>query len=177
VAAIGGWLALRAPSPDDEEISPPPVQVAGREPREPSGKVEEGDPAPTLALPDLEGRKRSLKEHRGRVVVMNFWASWCPPCIREMPSLQELHVSAGGDVDVIGVSVDDDPRDARELASRLELTFPTLLDPGGKESARWGTVMFPETWILDPEGHVVERVVGERDWSDPSVLEDLRALR
>lgn len=154
------------------------VSAPGREPRpEPDDPVEIGDAAPALVLPDLEaGRMVDLADWRGRVVVLNVWGSWCPPCVREMPSLQRLHEKAGERVVVVTVTVDETRPAARRLVERFGLTMPVLMDPGGARLAEWGTVKYPETWILTPEGIVAERVVGESDWADPAVLGRLQGL-
>ena len=171
-----GWIG-----PEAEEAprlvrsaSPRQGSAPGRPPRKPDGQLKAGDRAPALTLPDLKGTMRSLEELRGRPVVLNIWASWCPPCIREMPSLEKLHRVSGDSLHVVSVAVDEDVSQARALAGRLGLTFPVLLDPGGDQAARWGTVMFPETWILDAEGAIVDRLVGEQDWTDPAVVARLR---
>ncbi|MEM7246055.1 MAG: TlpA disulfide reductase family protein [Acidobacteriota bacterium] len=154
--------------------APRQVTSPDRPLREPTGELAAGQRWPSTSLTDLTGRMRSLSEWRGKVVVLNIWATWCPPCIKEMPSLQRLHEATGEDIQVIGISVDDELPRARELAENLNLGFPVLLDPGGDRAAAWGTVKFPETWILGPDGTVLDRVIGERAWDDPRLLAELR---
>lgn len=159
---------VRTASPN--QVSPPDGKV-----REAKGLLKVGDKLPRFALSDLAGRMTPSVEFKGKLVVLNIWASWCPPCLKEMPSLQALHEAAGDDFRVISISVDEDLRDARRLAEKYELTFPVLLDPSGDLPARLGTVMFPETWVLDAEGVLIERVIGERDWADATIIRRLRA--
>jgi thiol-disulfide isomerase/thioredoxin len=142
----------------------------------PARELSPGDAAPALVLPDLDGVMRDLARYRGQPVVLNVWASWCPPCIREMPSLQRLHERAAGRFAVVTVSVDDDRRAARALVAKAGLSVPVLLDAGGRRLAAWGTVKYPETWVLDAEGRVVDRVIGEKDWAAPPVVAFLEGL-
>ncbi len=133
-----------------------------------------GVPAPGFTLPDLEGKLHGLSEYRGRVVVLNFWATWCPPCIDEMPSLQRLHQAlAERGVAVIAVSVDERFSDVPAFARKFGLTFPVLYDQGKKVSRKYQTFKYPETYILDREGRLKSKVVGPRDWAAPTVIRDM----
>lgn len=143
---------------------------------DPQHVLERGETPPRLVLPDLAGAMQDVSSRRGQVVVLNVWASWCGPCVREMPSIQRLHEAEDGRFVVVTVSVDEDRTAARALAERVGLTAPVLLDPGGDRLAQWGTVKYPETWILDREGVVVERVIGGADWASPEVLAYLSRL-
>ena len=136
-----------------------------------------GDPAPNFTLPDLAGRAHSLEEYRGRVVVLNYWATWCPPCVDEMPSLEKLHraLSEKG-LTVLAVSVDERFEDIGEFVDSFGLTFTILHDEGMKTSRSYQTFKYPETYIIDRDGRVKSKVVGERDWVAPSVIRDLVAL-
>jgi peroxiredoxin len=133
-----------------------------------------GVAAPDFALPDLEGRVHRLSELRGRVVVLNFWATWCPPCIDEMPSLERLHQALGErGVAVIAVSVDERFSDVPAFVEKFRLTFPILYDEGKKVSRKYQSFKYPETYILDRDGRLKSKVVGPRDWSAPTVIRDM----
>jgi cytochrome c biogenesis protein CcmG, thiol:disulfide interchange protein DsbE len=133
-----------------------------------------GMPAPDFALPDLEGRVHGLADFRGRVVVLNFWATWCPPCIDEMPSLERLHQALGErGVAVIAVSVDERFSDVPAFVEKFHLTFPVLYDEGKKVSRKYQSFKYPETYILDRDGRLKSKVVGPRDWSAPTVIRDM----
>jgi peroxiredoxin len=133
-----------------------------------------GMPAPDFTLPDLEGKLHGLADFRGRVVVLNFWATWCPPCIDEMPSLQRLHQAlADQGVAVIAVSVDERFRDVPDFVEKFDLTFSVLYDEGKKVSRKYQTFKYPETYILDREGRLKSKVVGPRDWAAPTVIRDM----
>ncbi len=136
-----------------------------------------GDLAPGFTLPDLEGQMHGLDDLRGRVVVLNFWATWCPPCVDEMPSLQKLHqaLDAKG-LSVVAVSVDERFEDIERFVDNFDLTFTILHDEGMRTARAYQTFKYPETYIIDRDGRVKSKVVGERDWVAPSVIRDLVAL-
>ena len=136
-----------------------------------------GDLAPGFTLPDLEGQMHGLADLRGRVVVLNFWATWCPPCIDEMPSLQKLHdvLDAKG-LSVVAVSVDERFDDIVKFVETFDLTFTIPHDEGMKVSRSYQTFKYPETYLIGRDGRVKSKVVGGRDWVAPSVIRDLVAL-
>jgi len=140
--------------------------------KDPGPRVEM--PAPGFTLPDLEGKLHDLASFRGRVVVLNFWATWCPPCIDEMPSLEKLHQAlADQGVAVIAVSVDERFSDVPAFVQKFDLTFSVLYDEGKKVSRKYQTFKYPETYILDREGRLKSKVVGPRDWAAPTVIRDM----
>ncbi len=136
-----------------------------------------GKPVPDFVLPDLAGKPHSLADLRGRVVVLNFWATWCPPCIDEMPSLQQLHDALDDQaVAVVAVSVDERFSDIEDFVKKYRLSLTVLYDEGKKVSRKYQTFKYPETYILDREGILIFKVVGPRDWSAPTVIRDLVEL-
>ena len=136
-----------------------------------------GTPVPGFTLPDLEGRMHTLDDLKGKVVVLNFWATWCPPCIEEMPSLEKLHEAlASKGLAVVAVSVDERFSDIERFVDEWNLTFTVLHDNGMKVSRSYQTFKYPETYIIDRNGRLKSKVVGERDWVAPSVIRDLVAL-
>jgi peroxiredoxin len=123
------------------------------------------------------GKTQRLSELRGKVVVLNFWATWCPPCVEEMPSLEALHrelADEGGMV--LGVSVDENAQAYEEFLQRFQITFPNHRDPNRELAAKYGTVMFPETYILDREGRIAKKIIGAQDWMSAEQLGYLRSL-
>jgi cytochrome c biogenesis protein CcmG/thiol:disulfide interchange protein DsbE len=125
----------------------------------------------------LDGRQLSLTELRGKVVVVNFWASWCLPCRTEMPVLEGLHrelVSRG--LAIIGVNAREDKRTIGRYAEELGLTFPLVLDPGGKINALYGVFGLPATFIVGRDGHAVAFGVGPREWASAPARALLEAL-
>jgi peroxiredoxin len=139
--------------------------------------VQVGDPAPDFTLPALGGGSISLAQFRGQVVLVNFWATWCPPCIAETPSLEKFAERAKPlGVTVIGVSVDENPAALQKFVADYHLTFPIARDPGKDVPASFGTFLFPETYILDRNGRVAEKIVNAYDWEDPRMLEFVKSL-
>lgn len=138
--------------------------------------------APDFELPALSGGKRRLSDYRGKVVILNFWTKTCAPCLEEMPSLAELSkkLSAHPDVEVVTISTDESLEDARAtLQSILDAPAPfaVLLDPESEVvSGKFGTKLYPETWLIDPAGVIRARFDGPRDWSDPITIDLAESL-
>jgi len=136
-----------------------------------------GESAPSFALPALGHGTASLDEYRHKVVLVNFWATWCPPCVEEAPSLEKFaEAMRPQGVVVIGVSVDQDPAALAKFVADHHLTFPIVRDPYQRLAHRYGTFQFPETYILDRDGRVADKVVGEWDWQDPRLIDFVRDL-
>jgi peroxiredoxin len=138
-------------------------------------ELQEGQRAPALSLATLDQARTSLADHRDKLVILNFWATWCQPCTLEMPSLEALwsRYRERGLV-VIGVSVDRGaPRALLDPYVRnLKLSFPILLDPDSKTSDRWRVTAIPATFIVRPGGDVAGMVTGAREWNS----REMRAL-
>jgi peroxiredoxin len=134
--------------------------------------------APDFALPDLAGRTVRLSGLRGKVVVLNLWATWCPPCVEEMPSMERLYGALrDADFALLAVSQDEDgKRVVAPFVERTRLSFPVLLDPERQVGDRYGVSGYPETFVIDRNGLVVEHVIGPRDWDAPAQIAALRAL-
>lgn len=138
---------------------------------------------PSFTLLDMNGKPVSIESYRGKVVVLNFWTKTCGPCLEEMPALVELtHLLASrDDVAVLTVSTDDGPDDVRDLLKSLlkdEPPFPVLFDPNLQVVRdKFGTTLFPETWVLDKRGVVRARFDGQRDWTSSIVTELVDQLR
>jgi len=140
--------------------------------------VTRGSAAPDFALPQLAGDGDvSLSGLRGRVVLLNFWATWCAPCEDEMPAMQRLHEGlAGQGFELLAVSVDQSEADVQAFRERLQLSFPILLDPQREASNLYQTFRYPESFLIDKSGKVVERYVGPREWDDPLYVQRIREL-
>jgi len=143
----------------------------------PAAPVGEGHPAPDFTLPALDGAEVDLHSLRGRVVLLNFWATWCKPCEDEMPAMQRLYDQlTGPGFELLAISVDEGEDEVRAFRDRLKLTFPILLDPGKRAATAYQTFRFPESWLIDADGTVAARYIGPRSWDDPLYVERIRKL-
>lgn len=141
-------------------------------------QIQVGFPAPDFAFPDLNGQQISLSDHRGKVVLVNIWATWCPPCRQEMPSMQKLYERFRGEnFEILAVSIDSTgPEAVAPFMRTMNLTFPALLDPKGEIGPLYGLTGVPESIIIDKEGIVVEKIIGPIDWATPKVFQFFQDL-
>jgi cytochrome c biogenesis protein CcmG, thiol:disulfide interchange protein DsbE len=128
----------------------------------------------------LLGDTINIRDYRGSVVVLNVWATWCGPCVREMPALERLHHELGPEgLEIIGVSVDEAPNSAaavRAFRDRFGLTFPLLHDPSGNIQDVYRVTGLPTTFIIDKNGRIRQRLLGERTWDSPDMIAELRRM-
>lgn len=138
--------------------------------REKFEPVVAGTVAPEFELPGLDGKQHKLSEYRGKVVFLNFWATWCKPCAEEIPSMQKLHEDLGAfPFEIVAVSVDKDgPEVIEPFLKQYGVTFPVLHDRKGRVKELYKTTGVPETFIIDQNGVIAEKVWGPRDWAEPS---------
>ena len=128
--------------------------------------------APNFALDDFSGRQISLRELRGKVVFLNFWATWCPPCVQEMPTMEKLHKTFGQKgLTVLAINYREDAKEVKEFFSKHKLTFIALLDLDGKVSERFRAWGLPVTVIINKRGEIVGKVIGSRDWHSKEAKE------
>ncbi len=133
-------------------------------------KLEIGRSAPDFLLNDIRGRGWNLSDLRGKVVLVNFWATWCPPCREKLPDLQALYEGLPREkFEILAILNNDDPRLAEALAAKIGLTFPILTDPGSKVATSFGLTGVPETFIIDPDGILRGKILGPRSWNSPKV--------
>ncbi len=138
----------------------------------------QGSRAPGFRLRSLAGGETALDSLRGKVVVLNFWATWCPPCVEEMPSLERLYRTLGPEgLAVVTVACDEDEADVRRFVTEHGLTLPVLRDPGGRVAADdYRTTGYPETFVLDRAGALLRHTVGPAEWDAPQALAYFRGL-
>jgi thiol-disulfide isomerase/thioredoxin len=166
-ARIAGWLALAGMV----------AAVTGCDQSPPADRLIEGRPFPHLLLHEFDGAVRSIEDYRGRIVVLNVWATWCPPCRKELPSLERLHAQLDpGRFAVIGMSIDGDADIAREFLLDRGVTFKSYLDLEGAAADRvLGIRVYPDTFIISQDGVLLRKFVGEREWDAPGLVEALES--
>ncbi len=138
-----------------------------------------GKVAPDFALPDLQDRTIRLSDFRGKVVFLNFWATWCQPCKEEMPSMEVLYKTFERDgLVVLAVSIDrvTTKQNIPPFVNSMNLTFPVLVDSWGQTDKRYKLMGVPETYIIDQEGVLREKVIGPRDWTRLDNLQEVARL-
>jgi cytochrome c biogenesis protein CcmG, thiol:disulfide interchange protein DsbE len=137
-----------------------------------------GQPMPVLSVQDLSGQPRRLDAWAGRVTVVNVWASWCPPCLAEMPSLQRLHEQLGPEgLVVLGLSVDEHALEAQEIVRTTRVGYPNLHDPDGRRVLELLEIQgLPTTFVVDREGVVVDVFAGIAEYDTPEALDHFRRL-
>ncbi|NKN31695.1 peroxiredoxin family protein [Marichromatium bheemlicum] len=134
-------------------------------------------PAPGFTLQSSGGAPVALADYRGRVVILNFWATWCPPCRDEMPSMQRAYEALAADgVEILAINVDEDAATIAEFGARLGLDFPLLVDPASAVTLDYGVRGLPTSYVVDRDGRLVFDVLGDLAWDDPEVLDQVRAL-
>lgn len=129
-----------------------------------------GGPAPALTGKTLDGEPFALTDYRGRVVIVNFWATWCVPCVAEMPALQRLRERlAPRRVEVVAVNFRENAARIAPFVEGLRLTFPVVRDHDGAIRAAWNVTVFPTTFVVGPDRRIAWVATGEVDWDDPRV--------
>ena len=142
-------------------------------------RVFKGNPQPpALHLDDLAGHVHDLRNYRGRVVLVNFWATWCPPCVHEMPSMQRLKDKlAGKPFTILGVNMAEEPGEVRDFLSKIvHVDFPILLDRDGAALGRWKVFAFPTNYVVDKRGRIRYAMFGAIDWDNPDVVTKIEGL-
>jgi cytochrome c biogenesis protein CcmG, thiol:disulfide interchange protein DsbE len=135
-----------------------------------------GSIAPDFTVKDSD-RTVALNQFRGQIVVLNFWATWCPPCVEEMPSLVEMQrrMKTKG-VTVVAVSIDVDENAYRQFLKRHGVDLLTVRDPAQKTSILYGTHGWPETFVIDRHGVMRRKFIGAVDWTEPEITDFLSKL-
>lgn len=140
-----------------------------------------GSPAPDFTLKDMNGKEYTFSSFRGKVVFVNFWATWCKSCREEMPSMQVLYKhlkERNVPFEMLAISMDrvTTQKEVESFVRSLGITFPVLLDPWGKTDGKYKLTGVPETYIVDQEGRVVEKIIGPRDWTTIGAVEKIFGL-
>jgi len=155
------------------EVGAVPPDVSGQTLTE----IPQRPPAPDFALPDLDGTVHRLSDYRGKVVVLNFWATWCPPCREEMPSMQRAWQQVRDEgILFLAVDVGESEDDVFTFTGDYPVEFPLLLDQDSSVTQRWPIRGLPTTYVIDTRGRIAYRAIGGRAWDAPEILSRLRGL-
>ena len=132
---------------------------------------------PPISLNDASGQRLSRDDYRNKVTVINFWASWCRPCVEEIPSLNNLRQQMAGEpFELISINYAEETEQIQRFLQQVNVEFPVLLDTDGRESAKWQVLVFPSTFVIGPDGKIVYGLNGAIHWDDPKVVAQLKAL-
>lgn len=137
-----------------------------------------GHPAPNFTFPGLNGKMVSLADYRGHAVLVNVWATWCPPCVDEMPSMEKLYQELKGEnFEILAVSIDAlGTKAVAPFMKKYNLSFPALMDPEGTIKTLYQITGVPESFIINKQGILVEKIIGPREWATPAVVGFFRDL-
>ena len=162
---VAGFIFFFFTSTRHDMLGPPP---------------EVGQRAPDFEFPDLTGRMVRLSDLRGKTVFLNIWATWCPPCVQEMPLIERLHRAMHGRSFIVLAASQDTGADSDEKVRKLTrgfgLTFTSLLDPQRQLTFLYRVSGYPETFIIDKEGILIQRIIGPREWTSPEWMGALTQL-
>jgi peroxiredoxin len=136
------------------------------------GPIEVGLAAPDFTFPGMDGKMVSLSDFKGKVVLVNIWATWCPSCVDEMPSMEKLYQKLKGeDFEILAVSIDSlGEKVVAPFMKKYKLTFPALIDSAGAIRMGYRTTGVPESFIIDKDGMLVKKIIGSLDWTKPEIL-------
>lgn len=133
--------------------------------------------APAFELEDIDGKVHRLSDYRGKVLIVNFWATWCPPCRAEMPSMERAWKKTRKEgIVVLAINVGEDADTIFQFTADYPVTFPLLMDQDSEVVGPWGVRGLPTTYVVDPQGRIIYRAIGGREWDDPELLKQVRAL-
>ena len=140
--------------------------------------MEAGLPAPDFTFPGMDGKMVSLADYKGKVVLVNIWATWCPSCVNEMPSMERLYQKLkGGDFEILAISIDSlGVKVVAPFMKKYKLTFPALIDSAGAIRMGYRTTGVPESFIIDKDGILVKKIIGPLDWTKPETLHLFQGL-
>ena len=140
--------------------------------------IETGTAAPDFTFPGINGKKVSLSDYKGKVVLVNIWATWCRPCVDEMPSMEKLYRKFKEEnFEILAVSIDETGLKAvAPFMEKHKLTFSALIDPKGAIKSVYGITGVPESFIIDKQGQLIKKIVGPLDWATPKVFQFFNEL-
>ena len=139
--------------------------------------VNAGDKAPNFSITADNGKTVTARDFGGKLLLLNFWATWCPPCIEEIPGLNEMAKELGPrGLVVLGVSVDKDENAYKQFLARNPLVFLTARDPSETINLSYGTIQYPESYLIDQNGKVVEKFISSQPWASPRMIQHVQSM-
>ncbi len=139
---------------------------------------QEGNKAPDFVLSNLQNEKKTLNSFHGKLILLNFWASWCGPCLEEMDSLDKLYQKLKNkNFEVVAVSLDEEGWEAIDsFLKKTPVTFPILLDENFSVAQSYGTYRVPESFLINTKGEIVEKIIGPQNWMDDKVVKKIESF-
>ena len=139
--------------------------------------VNAGDTAPDFTITTDSGKTVTVHNFGGKLLLLNFWATWCPPCVEEVPGLNQLaRVLGPRGLVILGVSVDKDQKIYHDFLARSPLAYQTARDPDEKINLTYGTIQYPESYLIDRNGKVVEKFISSQPWASPQMIEHVNSM-
>ena len=183
LASCGSGKSGQEPeSPVDQPAAPPeasaPETAMGKRLSSLGFQTPTADlPAVDFSLKDLSGQDQNLGSYAGKVIFLNFWATWCGPCRAEIPSMEELYLELGNEgFVIIAVNSQEAGEQVAGFVENIGMSFPVLLDTDGRVGAAYSVRAIPTTYIVDPQGYILGRMVGTRDWFTSEIISLVRDL-
>lgn len=136
-----------------------------------------GGPTPPLTLNDLSGKPLKLEDYRGKVVMVQFWATYCPPCLKEMPSMTRMQAKlAGKPFVILAVNMGETEQEVKEFLAKMKVDFTILMDNNGKALSDWKIFVAPSTFLIDAKGNIRYTLQGGAEWDAPEQLQTIREM-
>jgi thiol-disulfide isomerase/thioredoxin len=140
-------------------------------------KPHAGGATPPLVLRDLGGKTHDLRDYRGKVVMVQFWATYCPPCVKEMPSVMRLKEKlAGKPFAILAVNMGETDKEVREFLNKIKVDFTVLMDPDGRALGDWKVFVAPSTFLVDPRGNIRYTLQGGAEWDRAEYVSKISAM-
>ena len=134
--------------------------------------------APDFLLRDIDENIVELDDFKGKPVIINFWATWCPPCLAELPSMKRAWEKIKSDgIAMIAINVGESEEDILRFTKQHPINYTIVLDESGEEMTNWPVRGLPTTFVLDPKGRIIYQAVGGREWDNDKLLDQIRALK
>ncbi|BBP45601.1 hypothetical protein THMIRHAS_09740 [Thiosulfatimonas sediminis] len=177
VTDLGQWLSISQPNANRRFAPEKQLALAQVTERKKGLIAIEARPASDFSLKDINGETLMFSEKRGKVILLNFWASWCPPCVKEIPSMNRLAESFDAEkFEIVSVNFKESPQSIRDFLKQVQVDFPVLIDQDGKTSAEYEIFSFPSSFLIDANGQIRYSVNAAIEWDDEQIKQQIQAL-